>query len=184
MGIEETAKMIRTMAIDGATATQAGRRAAAVALLAVLLLGAPVRASAAESRQYDALGRLTDVAYANGGLLHYTYDANGNVLSVVTSLAATAVDATGARFDFALGPVLPNPGSGARNIAFSIPERARVSLRVFDVSGRQVATLLDAQLPAGRHSLSFSTDRWGNGVYFYRLAMPGRERSGRLVVLR
>ena len=176
--------MMRMMAIAGAPAARAGLRAAAAALLAVLLLGAPVRSSAAESRQYDALGRLTDVAYANGGLIHYTYDANGNLLSVVTSLAATAVDASGARFEFALGPVLPNPGSGARNVSFSIPQAARVSLRVFDVQGRQVATLLDSQLPAGRHSLQFSSDRWGNGVYFYRLAIPGRVRTGRLVVLR
>lgn len=176
--------MTRMMAIATAPAERASLGATAAALLAVLLLGAPVRAPAAESRQYDALNRLTDVAYANGGLIHYTYDANGNLLSIVTSLAATAVDPAPARYEFALGPVLPNPGSGARHVSFSIPQSARVSLRVFDVQGRQVATLLDAQLPAGRHNLEFSSDRWGNGVYFYRLAIPGRVRSGRLVVLR
>lgn len=176
--------MMRTMAIAAAPFGRASLRTAAAALLALLLLGAPVRVSAAESRQYDALGRLTDVAYANGGLIHYTYDANGNLLSVLTSLAATAVDPAAARYEFALGPVLPNPGSGARHVSFSIPQAARVSLRVFDVQGRQVAMLLDTQLPAGRHSLDFSSDRWGNGVYFYRLAIPGRVRSGRLVVLR
>ncbi len=176
--------MMRVMAVARMPAARAGLSAAAAALLVVLLAGVPPAASAAESRQYDALGRLTDVAYANGGLLHYTYDANGNLLSVVTSLAATAVDPAGARYEFALGPVLPNPGSGARHVSFSIPQAARVSLRVFDVQGRQVATLLDTQLPAGRHNLEFSSDRWGNGVYFYRLAIPGRVRTGRLVVLR
>ncbi len=145
-------------------------------------LSAP--AGAAESRQYDALGRITDVAYANGGLLHYTYDANGNLLSVVTSLAATAVDGAISRFDFALGPATPNPGSGPRSVNFSTPVPARVTLRVFDVSGREVATLLNGDLPAGRHSLRFNTERWGNGVYFFRLSMPGRVREGRLVVLR
>ena len=47
-----------------------------------------------------------------------------------------------------------------------------------------VATLVDGTLEAGRHSLRFFTDRWGNGVYYYRLEMPGRVRSGRMVVLR
>ncbi len=150
----------------------------------VLALWTPSAARAAETRQYDALGRITDVAYANGGLLHYTYDANGNLLSTVASLAATAVGGTIPRFEFALGPAMPNPGSGPRSVNFSTPVPARVTMRVFDVSGREVGTLLDGELPAGRHALRFTTERWGNGVYFFRLSMPGRVREGRLVVLR
>jgi YD repeat-containing protein len=153
--------------------------AIALALTAELSL-----ALAAETYQHDAIGRLTDVAYANGGSLHYTYDANGNVLSLVASLAATAVDGTHSAYDFALGQALPNPGSGPRSIVFATPTRAHVTLRAFDVSGRVVATLVDGTLDAGRHNLRFFTDRWGNGVYYYRLEMAGRVRSRRLVVLR
>ncbi len=161
-------------------------RRSVLLLGAVWVLGASVAAPAraAETRLYDALGRMTDAAYANGGLIHYTYDANGNLLSAVTSLAATAVDGVRPNFEFALGPATPNPGSGPRSVNFSTPVPARVTLRVFDVSGREVATLLDGDLPAGRHSLRFNTERWGNGVYFFRLSMPGRVRDGRLVVLR
>jgi YD repeat-containing protein len=140
-------------------------------------------ADAAETYQHDAIGRLTDVSYANGGSLHYTYDANGNLLSVVTSLA-TAVEDASAPLQFALGPTTPNPGSGARSMAFTIPAPGHVTLRVFDVSGREVATLYDRVLDRGRYNAQFSTDRWGNGVYFYRLQMAGHVRSGRLVVLR
>jgi YD repeat-containing protein len=139
---------------------------------------------AAETYAYDPIGRLTDVSYQNGGSLHYTYDANGNLLSIVTSLAATAAEGLHPSFDFALGPALPNPGSGPRNILFSTPARAHVTLRAYDVSGRVVATLVDGNLDAGPHNLRFFTDRWGNGVYFYRLEMAGRVRSGRMVVLR
>jgi YD repeat-containing protein len=155
-----------------------------VVLVGTLQWGCVVPAKAAETYAYDALGRLTNAAYANGGSIHYTYDPNGNLLSVVTTLAATAVDGTHPTFDFALGQALPNPGSGPRNIAFSTPVRAHVTLRAFDVSGRVVATLVDGTLEAGRHSLRFFTDRWGNGVYYYRLDMAGRVRSGRMVVLR
>ena len=153
------------------------------ALAALALLSWAELAAAAETYQHDAIGRLTDVAYANGGSLHYTYDANGNVLSVVTSLA-TGVEGSGAPLQFALGPTTPNPGSGPRSMAFTIPARGHVTLRVFDVSGRVVATLYDRALDPGRYSAQFSTDRWGNGVYFYRLEMGGRARAGRLVVLR
>ena len=150
------------------------------ALVALLALQGP---TAVENYQHDAIGRLTDVAYANGGSLHYTYDANGNVLSVVTSLAS-AVEDGGPGLQFALGPTTPNPGSGSRSLAFTIPARGHVTLRVFDVSGRAVATLYDRALDPGRYTAQFSTERWGNGVYFYRLQMGGRVRAGRLVVLR
>ena len=149
--------------------------------LALTLWAAP--APAAETHTYDALGRLTDLAYANGGSLHYTYDANGNILSIVTSIA-TSVEEGQTSLQFALGPTTPNPGSGARHLMFSIPSDGHVTLRVFDVSGRQVATLLDRVLPAGRHDAQFSTDSWAAGVYYYRLDLGARSRAGKLVVMR
>ena len=86
--------------------------------------------------------------------------------------------------EFTLGPTTPNPGSGARRIAFTIPTRGRVTLRVFSVSGREAATLYDRVLDPGRYTAQFSSDRWGNGVYFYRIELGGRVLTGRLVVLR
>jgi YD repeat-containing protein len=145
---------------------------------------APSFTLATETHQHDAIGRLTDVAYANGGSVHYTYDANGNILSIVTSLAISAVDGGGPALRFALGLATPNPGSGARGIAFAIPERGHVTLRAFDVSGRVVATLYDRVLDPGRYSARFSTDRWANGIYFYRLELGSRSLTGRLAVLR
>ena len=159
--------------------------AGAIGLAAALALAAtPHLALAAETYQHDPLGRLTGVAYANGGSIHYTYDANGNLLSIVTSLAATAVDGGVPALQFALGPTTPNPGSGPRSMAFTIPARGHVTLRVFDVAGREVATLYNRVLDPGPYNARFSTDRWGNGVYFYRLETAGHVRSGRMVVLR
>jgi len=140
-------------------------------------------ALAAETYAYDAMGRLTDVTYQNASQVHYTYDANGNVLSVVTS-ATDAVDGGASPLQFALGPTQPNPGSGPRNLAFSIPTSGHVTLRVFDVGGRDVATLVDRDLPAGRYDTRFFTDRWAAGAYYYRLQLGSRFRSGRFVVLR
>ena len=159
-------------------------RAALAALLA-LATWPPVPARAAETYAYDAIGRLTDVTYDNGGSIHYTYDANGNVLSIVTSLAATGVGSEESpTFQFALGASTPNPGSGPRAIPFSIPTRGRVTLRLFDVSGRSVATLADHVFDPGRYVARFSSDRWAGGVYFYRLAHAGRVLSGRMVILK
>ena len=159
-------------------------RIAALALwLAVLPALAPPSARAGETYAHDAQGRLTDATYTDGSSNHYTYDANGNLLSIVSSGATTGVDPkTPATYEFALGPVTPNPGSGDRRITFSIAKAAHVSLRVTDVAGRAVATLYDRDLTPGRYVASFGSARWPGGVYFYRLESAGRSLTGRMVV--
>jgi len=151
--------------------------------LAVLWLAVAVPAPAAEVYAHDALGRLTDATYLDGSAIHYTYDANGNLLSVVSSGATNGV-APKAPAAFALGPVIPNPGVGDRRIAFSIPSAGRVRLRVTDVAGRAIATLYDRDLPPGNYSASFNSARWAGGVYFYRLESAGKSLTGRLIVER
>ena len=158
------------------------RQRFAIAIAFAVALWA-VPALAAETYTYDNQSRLTDIAYQNGGSLHYTYDANGNILSIITSLAA-AVEGTEATYQFALGPTSPNPGGGTRNVFFTMAARGHVTLRVFDVTGRLHETLVDRDLDRGRHDVRFFSDRWPAGVYYYRLESAGAVRSGRMVVLR
>jgi len=164
-----------------ATARAAGHVILLLAL-ALAMTGSATQARADETHQYDAIGRKTDIAYASGASIHYTYDANGNVLSIVSSSGITGVGGAGAPLMFSLGPVTPNPGSGPRTIAFAIPIRGHVTLRALDVTGRRVATLFDRELDPGRYAAQFSTARWSAGVYFYRLEAGGQVRTGRLTV--
>ncbi len=158
------------------------RPALAAAFTAVLL--APANA-AAESYAYDAIGRMTTVTYDNGGSIHYTYDANGHILSIATSLGTTAVGGgPQAPLQFALGRAAPNPGWGPMAIPFTIPSRGRATLRVFDASGRLVATLADGLFDPGPYVARFSTDRWAGGAYFYRPTLGSRVLSRRMVLLK
>ncbi|MGH7742835.1 MAG: T9SS type A sorting domain-containing protein [Candidatus Eiseniibacteriota bacterium] len=159
------------------------RRALAALCLMSVLPASSVRA--AETYAYDAQSRLTDASYSDGSSLHYTYDANGNLLSVVSSGGTTAVDPrVPESFQFALGSLTPNPGSGQRSINFSIAAAGHVRLSVTDVAGRAVATLYDRDLAPGRYAASFSSARWATGVYFFRLESAGRSLHGRLIVAR
>jgi len=63
----------------------------------------------------------------------------------------------------------PNPFNPSTRIAFDLPDNSRVSLKIFDVLGREVATLLDEQMEAGRHLVSWNADGMPSGVYFVRL---------------
>jgi hypothetical protein len=76
--------------------------------------------------------------------------------------------------DFALTGNYPNPFNPSTAIAFALPEPSRVRLEVYDVMGRKVATLVDADLAAGRYDAPWQarTDAGAplaSGVYLYRL---------------
>jgi len=58
-----------------------------------------------------------------------------------------------------------------------------VRLRVFDVAGRQVASLVDARQPAGQHTAKFG-DKASSGIYLYRLEWEDRILTGKFAVLK
>jgi hypothetical protein len=90
---------------------------------------------------------------------------------------------------FALGPVTPNPFVGGTEIVFSIPASSRVTVGVYDVSGRLVSTLVDDMMPAGRQSVSWDgKDAAGRsvarGVYFCRMEAGTFMATEKLVLLK
>ncbi|MCE5272236.1 T9SS type A sorting domain-containing protein, partial [bacterium] len=92
---------------------------------------------------------------------------------------------------FSLMQNSPNPFNPSTSIKFEVPEGAteHVSLSVFDVRGRKVATLIDGQVDPGIHVVFWEgTDQAGrklpSGVYFYRLNAGNFERVRKMVMLK
>ncbi|NBC15796.1 MAG: T9SS type A sorting domain-containing protein [Bacteroidetes bacterium] len=69
-------------------------------------------------------------------------------------------------------------------IRYALPEPTRVRLAVYDLLGREVATLADGLKPAGRHEAIFEASGLPSGVYLYRLEAAGRVLTGRMVLLK
>jgi len=63
----------------------------------------------------------------------------------------------------------PNPFNPTTTIKFELQVGSDVTLEVFDVSGRKVATLVETRLNAGQHFAVFDASTLSSGVYFYRL---------------
>lgn len=81
--------------------------------------------------------------------------------------------------------ISPNPVGARATLFYSVPERGHARLRVFDVSGRVVATLVDGVVPGGRHTASFEGLRKrGASLYFYTLEANGRRVSGKFVMVK
>lgn len=86
-------------------------------------------------------------------------------------------------------PARPNPFGASSVLAFELDTTSRISVSVYDVSGRHVATLVDRVLPPGLHEVPWdATDRRGadvaSGIYFARAVTAGDAATIRLVVLR
>jgi len=90
---------------------------------------------------------------------------------------------------FELAPAAPNPFQSRTTFAFSLPERSRVSIRIFDIQGRQVATLVEGSVEAGRHQASWDgrSDEGAflsSGVFFVRMEAGDFARSRRIMMVR
>ena len=71
--------------------------------------------------------------------------------------------------DYVLSSNYPNPFNPTTTIAFALPEAVDVRIVVYDVTGREVARLVDGRLGAGTHQVSFDATGLASGVYLYRI---------------
>lgn len=83
----------------------------------------------------------------------------------------------------------PNPFSSSTTYSFYLPSPGKARLRVYDIAGRLVTTLIDADLPAGPHQISWDgTDgrgsRLSNGVYLIHLKVKGKTFTQKSILLR
>jgi hypothetical protein len=86
--------------------------------------------------------------------------------------------------DFALKKNYPNPATRRATIEYAVPERAEVTIQVYDVLGRRVATLVNGLKPAGRHNLQLDASRLSSGTYFYRMQADDYTETRRLVIVK
>jgi hypothetical protein len=111
-------------------------------------------------------------SYANDitlGSDNNVYVVGGNTAKInqggVTSLSDDKLTPDG----FILTQNYPNPFNPTTTISFSIPASAFTSLKVYDIIGNEVATLVNEEKPAGTHEVRFYASALASGIYFYRL---------------
>lgn len=75
----------------------------------------------------------------------------------------------GVPVNFVLSQNYPNPFNPSTRIHFGVPNENFISLKVYDVLGIEIASLVNQILPAGTYSINFEAGNLNNGIYFYRL---------------
>ena len=78
----------------------------------------------------------------------------------------------------------PNPFNPSTRIRFALPETEKVTLSVYDISGRMVATLIDGYREAGSHEAVFEAKGIASGLYIYRIEAGSNHASGKIMLLK
>jgi Secretion system C-terminal sorting domain len=78
----------------------------------------------------------------------------------------------------------PNPFNPSTTIEYSIPKTSFVSLKIYDILGTEVATLVNEEKPAGNYQVSFDASSLSSGVYFYRLPAGSFVETKKMILLK
>ena len=80
--------------------------------------------------------------------------------------------------------IYPSPASGLFTVDYTLPENGSITIALYDLSGRRVTTVLDGEMAAGRHDISYDTSALPPGVYLARLATDSGTLTRRVVIAR
>ena len=86
--------------------------------------------------------------------------------------------------DYALYQNYPNPFNPETNIRFNLINPGFVSLKVYDILGREVVTLIEENMEAGLHELTFDASSINSGIYLYRIETDNFVESKRMILIK
>ncbi|MFA4923299.1 MAG: LamG-like jellyroll fold domain-containing protein, partial [Ignavibacteriaceae bacterium] len=86
--------------------------------------------------------------------------------------------------EFNLNQNYPNPFNPETKLSYQLPVSGRVSLKVFDILGREVATLVDEVKEAGTYDVSFSGKAFASGAYFYKFQSGNYVKIKKMILLK
>jgi len=136
------------------------------------------KGTTSEPQQYSYTDRLSDVSSSK---LYYRlkqvdFDGTYKYSNIVEAVIAPA--------EFSLSQNYPNPFNPTTAISYQLPENSFVSLKVYDVLGKEVASIVNEQKAAGKYQVEFNASNLGSGVYFYTLKANGFTQSKKMMLLK
>ena len=123
------------------------------------------------------------MAFDENGHL-WALNGGGVVIFSGTSGDPTTVDVDVIPTELSLEQNYPNPFNPSTTIEFSLPASSQVSLMVYDLLGREVATLVNGRLDAGLHSMQFDGSQLTSGIYMYRLQAGDQVQTRKLMLIK
>jgi len=116
--------------------------------------------------------------------LYKSTDFGDSWLSVAPFVTGLISNNSGIPDEYKLEQNYPNPFNPTTVISYQIPQQGFVTLKIFDVLGKEVATLVNEEKPAGVYEVSFNAVDLASGVYIYRMKVNDFIQSKKMVLLR
>ena len=86
--------------------------------------------------------------------------------------------------EYSLSNNYPNPFNPVTRIEFSLPEAGLTRLTIYDLQGREVAKLIDGEMNAGFHNVTWDASKMASGIYIYRLTSGNFVATKKMVLLK
>ena len=123
------------------------------------------------------------------GEIHIQHSAVGEegvipVTLTVQGLSVSEEESFGLPTDYELFQNYPNPFNPSTTIRYGLPEPGRVTLKVYNISGQEVATLADEHQPAGYHQISWDATGHSSGIYFYQIQAGEFQKVRKIIFLK
>lgn len=103
--------------------------------------------------------------------------------SFTTSSPTNVDDLKGPKV-FNLSQNYPNPFNPISKIVFTIPKRENVSLKVYDILGSEITTLVNKELDAGKYEVEFSGKELSSGIYIYQIKAGAFRETKKMILMR
>ena len=154
-----------------------------------------------DTRAYDANGNLVsftsvswqdsawvpsndDVGVPNGPFDEHYFGYNVKITYKLTNVTGISTNKSNVPTSFSLEQNYPNPFNPTTTISFSLPSKSFVSLKVFDITGREVATIVSEEMSSGTYSRLWNAANVSSGIYFYRIQTGSYTQTKKLVLLK
>ena len=121
------------------------------------------------------VNNMTGWAVGNDGLILKTVSGGVTNLQNISSEIPTS---------FSLGQNYPNPFNPSTTIKFDIPKSANVKISVFDITGKEIETLVNEKLNAGTYQTEWNGMSYSSGVYFYKMITNNYTETKRMLLIK
>lgn len=112
------------------------------------------------------------------------FPGHQRTLIAIRDTSTSDIQETGDFFKYKLSQNYPNPFNPLTTIKYEIPERSFVSIKIYDVLGNAIATLVDEEKPAGSYEVLFNGRELSSGIYFYTLTSGNFMNTKKLILLK
>ena len=143
----------------------------------------------ANSQMIDLMGSRTLAPLSTSNISSYPLSIPAYGVSIINVQPPTALNSVkNAMYVlpkvYRLQQNYPNPFNPTTIFSFELPSRSNVTLKVFDVLGREVSTIVSGELQAGSYTREWNASAFASGVYFYRLQAGTYSETKKLLLLK